>query len=104
GKEKLLTESKVTISEGLKNEARRLQEKAQTTVWLAVNGEAVGILGIVDPIKETTRQAICQLHDMHMKVITCRGDNYRWAEAVARELGIDEFRAEVMPNEKIEIV
>src|SRR5881398_2505085 len=104
GKEKFLTESKVTISEELKNEARRLQEKAQTTVWLAVDGEAVGILGVVDPIKETARQAIRQLHDMHLKVIMCTGDNRRTAEAVARELGIDEFRAEVMPNEKIDIV
>ena len=104
GKEKFLTESKVTISEELKNEARRLQEKAQTTVWLAVDGEAVGILGVADPIKETARQAIRQLHDMHLKVIMCTGDNRRTAEAVARELGIDEFRAEVMPNEKIDIV
>jgi Cu+-exporting ATPase len=104
GKEKFLTESKVTISEELKNEARRLQEKAQTTVWLAVEGKAVGILGIADPIKETTKLAIRQLHDMHLKVIMCTGDNRRTAEAVARELGIDEFSAEVMPNEKIDIV
>jgi Cu+-exporting ATPase len=104
GKEKFLTESKVTISEGLKNEARRLQEKAQTTVWLAVDGEAVGILGIADPIKPTTKKAIHELHDMHLKVIMCTGDNRRTAEAVARELGIDEFSAEVMPNEKIDIV
>ncbi len=104
GKEKFLTDSRVTISEELKNEARRLQEKAQTTVWLAVDGEAVGILGIADPIKETTRQAVLELHDMHLKVIMCTGDNRRTAESVARELGIDEFSAEVMPNEKIDIV
>jgi len=104
GKEKFLTESKVTISEELKNEARRLQVKAQTTVWLAVDGKAVGILGIADPIKETTKLAIRQLHDMHLKVIMCTGDNRRTAEAVARELGIDEFSAEVMPSEKIDIV
>ncbi len=104
GKEKFLTESKVTISQELKNEARRLQEKAQTTVWLAVDGKAVGILGIADPIKETTKLAIRQLHDMHLMVIMCTGDNRRTAEAVAREVGIDEFRAEVMPNEKIDIV
>jgi Cu+-exporting ATPase len=104
GKEKFLTESKVTISEELKNEARRLQEKAQTTVWLAVDGKAVGILGIADPIKETTKQAIRELHDMHLKIIMCTGDNRRTAEAVAREVGIDEFSAEVMPNEKIDIV
>src|SRR5438874_9662860 len=104
GKEKFLTESKVTISEWLKNEARRLQEKAQTTVWLGVDGKVVGILGIADPIKETTKLAIRQLHDMHLKVIMCTGDNHRTAEAVARELGIDEFRAEVTPNEKVDIV
>jgi P-type Cu+ transporter len=104
GKEKFLTESKVTISEELKNEARRLQEKAQTTVWLAINGDAIGILGIADPIKETTKQAIRELHDMHLMVIMCTGDNRRTAEAVAREVGVDEFSAEVMPSEKIDIV
>src|SRR6266702_7974713 len=104
GKEKFLTDSRVTISEELKNEARRLQEKAQTTVWLAVDGEAVGILGVADPIKETARQAVLELHDMHLKVIMSTGDNRRTAESVARELGIDEFSAEVMPNEKIDIV
>ena len=104
GKEKFLTESNVTISEELKKEAHRLQEKAETTVWLAVDGNAVGILGIADPIKPTTKKAIRALHDMGLKIIMCTGDNRRTAESVARELGIDEFRAEVMPDEKIEIV
>jgi Cu+-exporting ATPase len=104
GKEKFLVESGVTIPAKLKKEGNRLQEKAQTTVWLAVNGEAVGLLGIADPIKETTRQAIPELHDMRVKVIMCTGDNRGTAESAARELGIDEFHAEVMPNEKIDIV
>jgi Cu+-exporting ATPase len=104
GKEKFLTEANVTISEELKTEARRLQEKAETTVWLAVNGKAVGILGIADPIKPTTKTAIHELHKMNLKVIMCTGDNRRTAESVARELGIDEFSAEVMPDEKIDIV
>ena len=104
GKEKFLTESNVTISEELRREAHRLQEKAETTVWLAVDGNAVGILGIADPIKPTTKTAIRELHEMNLKVIMCTGDNRRTAESVARELGIDEFRAEVMPDEKIDIV
>jgi Cu+-exporting ATPase len=104
GKEKFLADSGVTISEELKNEAQRLQEKAQTTVWLAVNGDAIGILGIADPIKETSKQAVRVLHQMGLKVIMCTGDNRRTAESVARELGIDEFSAEVMPAEKIDIV
>jgi Cu+-exporting ATPase len=104
GKEKFLTQSNVTISDELKKEAYRLQEKAETTVWLAVDGNAVGILGIADPIKPTTKRAIRELHEMNLKVIMCTGDNRRTAESVARELGIDEFRAEVMPDEKIDIV
>jgi Cu+-exporting ATPase len=104
GKEKFLVESGAAILGELKKEGDRLQEKAQTTVWLAVDGEAVGILGIADPIKETTKEAIRQLHEMGLKVIMCTGDNRRTAESVARELGIDEFSAEVMPNEKIDIV
>jgi len=104
GKEKFLTESNVTISDELKKEAHRLQENAETTVWLAVDGKAVGILGIADPIKSTTKKAIRELHEIGLKVIMCTGDNRRTAESVARELGIDEFRAEVMPDEKIDIV
>ncbi|MGE5214933.1 MAG: copper-translocating P-type ATPase, partial [Nitrospirota bacterium] len=104
GKEKFLADSGVTISEELRREADRLQEQAQTTVWVALDGYAVGVLGIADPIKPTTQAAIHALHDMGMKIIMCTGDNRRTAESVARELGIDQFRAEVMPAEKIEIV
>jgi len=104
GKEKFLADSGITLSNELRRKADRLQEQAQTTVWVALNGYAIGVLGIADPIKATTRNAIRALHDMGMKIIMCTGDNRRTAESVARELGIDEFRAEVMPNEKIEIV
>ena len=104
GKEKFLIDSNVTIPDQLKKEAHRLQEKAETTVWLAVDGNAVGILGIADPIKPTTKKAIRELHEMNLKIIMCTGDNRRTAESVARELGIDEFSAEVMPDEKIDIV
>src|SRR6267154_3111432 len=104
GKEKFWADSSVTFSNELKGQADRLQEQAQTTVWVAVDGHAVGVLGIADPIKPTTRTAIRELHDLGLKIIMCTGDNRRTAESVARELGIDEFRAEVMPDEKIEIV
>ena len=104
GKEKFLADSGATFSNELKRQGERLQEQAQTTVWIALDGRAVGVLGIADPIKPTTRTAIRALHDMNLKIIMCTGDNRRTAESVARELGIDEFRAEVMPDEKIEIV
>lgn len=104
GKEKFLRDAEVRISDQLGKEAERLQEKAQTTVWVAVSGDALGILGIADPIKETSYQAVDALHQMGLKITMCTGDNRRTAEAVARELGIDEFKAEVMPDEKIDII
>jgi Cu+-exporting ATPase len=105
GKEKFLSDASVTIPDELKNQAHVLQqEKAQTTVWVAIGGEAVGVIGIADPIKETTREAVRELHAMDLKIIMCTGDNRRTAESVAHELHIDDFRAEVMPQEKIEIV
>ncbi len=104
GKEKFLADSNIRLPEELTKEARDLQEQAQTTVWIALDGHALGVLGIADPIKPTTRTAIRELHDMGLKIIMCTGDNRRTAESVARELGIDQFRAEVMPDEKIEIV
>jgi P-type Cu+ transporter len=104
GKEKFLSDTNVAISDELKDQARRLQEKAQTTVWVAIDGEAVGVIGIADPIKETTREAVRELHAMDLKIIMCTGDNRRTAESTAHELHIDDFRAEVMPHEKIDMV
>jgi Cu+-exporting ATPase len=104
GKEKFLADSNVRFPEQLTKEANRLQEKAETTVWIAVNGDAVGVLGVADPIKPTTGEAVRDLHQIGLKIIMCTGDNERTAESVARALGIDEFKAQVMPDEKIEIV
>ena len=104
GKEKFLADCGATFSNELRRQADRLQEQAQTTVWIAPDGRAIGVLGIADPIKPTTQTAIRALHEMGLKIIMCTGDNRRTAESVAHELGIDEFHAEVMPDEKIQIV
>src|SRR5436853_3772645 len=104
GKEKFLADSNVRFPEELTKEVHRLQERAETTVWVAANGKAVGVLEIADPIKPTSREAVRELHEMGLKLIMCTGDKRRPAESVAREVGIDEFKAEVMPDEKIDIV
>jgi P-type Cu+ transporter len=104
GKEKFLSNSGVAIPDDLKQVSQQLQEKAQTVVWVAVDRRAASIIGIADPIKETTPAAIRALHDMGLKVIMCTGDNRKTAEAVARELGIDEVRAELTPQCKLELV
>src|SRR4029077_13424927 len=64
GKEKFLADSGITLSNELRRQADRLQKQAQTTVWVALDGRAIGVLGIADPIKPTTRTAIRALHDM----------------------------------------
>ena len=104
GRERFLADSHVRFPEKLVKEAARLQRNAQTTVWVAADGAAIGVLGIADPIKPATSQAVRQLHEMHLKIVMCTGDNQRTAESVAGELGIDEFKAEAMPEEKIDLV
>ena len=93
GKEKFLADSNVRFPEELTKEVHRVQERAETTVWIAVNGKAVGVLEIADPIKPTSREAVRELHEMGLKIIMCTGDNRRTAESVARHLDIDEFKA-----------
>jgi P-type Cu+ transporter len=103
GKEKFIAESGISIPSQLSAKAHELQEKAQTVVWVASNGSVAGILGISDPVKQTTPGAIKALHELGLKVIMATGDNRKTAEAVARELTIDEVRAELNPKDKNEI-
>jgi Cu+-exporting ATPase len=104
GKERFISERGVSIPPKLSDKARELQEKAQTVVWVTANGSVAGILGISDPIKKTTPAAIKQLHGLGLKVIMATGDNRKTANAVARELAIDEVRAELNPKDKNEII
>ncbi len=71
---------------------------------MAVDGQLAGILGVADPIKESTGEAVRQLHDEGLRVIMLTGDNRTTAEAVARKLGLDDVRAEVLPEQKSEAV
>jgi len=104
GKESFLRDAGADIPDALQQQARALQEKAHTVVWVARDGQAVGLLGIADPIKDTTRQAITTLHGLGIKIIMCTGDNRKTAQAVATDLAIDEVKSEVMPQDKHEVV
>jgi Cu+-exporting ATPase len=104
GKENFVAESGVSIPPELSRRARELQEKAQTVVWVTSDGSVAGILGISDPIKQTTPGAIKALHGLGLKVIMATGDNRKTADAVARELAIDEVRAELNPKDKNDII
>ena len=88
-------------------DARRWEERAEawradakTVVFFAVNGAAAGIAAVADPIKESTPQAIAALKRMEVRIVMLTGDSRRTAEAVARQLGIDEALAEVLPEDK----
>ncbi len=79
---------------------QQLRGAGQTVMIVAVDGRAAGLLGVADPIKSTTPEAVRLLHQEGLRVIMLTGDSRTTAEAVARTLGIDEVIAEVLPEEK----
>ncbi|HSM98599.1 MAG TPA: heavy metal translocating P-type ATPase [Gallionella sp.] len=84
--------------------AEALRSDGQTVMLLAIDGKAAGLIGVADPVKESTAEAIRALHDEGVQVIMLTGDNRITAEAVARKLGIDRVEAEVLPEQKVAIV
>jgi len=76
----------------------------QTVMLLAVDGKAAGLIGVADPIKATTSEAIRDLHREGIRVVMLTGDSRKTAEAVAAELGIDQVQAEVLPEQKAAVV
>jgi P-type Cu+ transporter len=88
----------------LSADADALRADGRTAVFVAVDERALGVLGIADPIKATTAEAIRQLHDDGIRVVMVTGDNEGTARAVARKLDIDEVRAGVRPDQKAVIV
>ena len=73
-------------------------------MFIAVDRKVVGLLGVADPIKETTLEAIEQLHKEGIKIVMLTGDNRTTAEAVSKKLGLDDVVAEVLPDQKADIV
>jgi Cu+-exporting ATPase len=88
----------------LSDEAEALRQEGQTVMFVGVNGTAVGLVGVADPIKESTIEAIDLLHKDGLSLMMLTGDSRTTAEAVARRLGIDAVEAEVLPEEKVEVV
>jgi Cu+-exporting ATPase len=84
--------------------AEALRADGQTVVLVAVEGKPVGLVGVVDPMRASTPEAIRLLHEAGLRIIMLTGDGRATAEAVARKLGIDEVIAEVLPEQKAEVV
>lgn len=84
--------------------AQRLGDEGKSPLYVAINGKLAGIIAVADPIKSTTPSAIKALHQLGLKVAMVTGDNARTAQAIARQLGIDEVIAEVLPEGKVTAV
>jgi Cu+-exporting ATPase len=89
---------------GLPARADALRSEGQTVMFLGVDGRAAGLIGVADPIKETTPEAIRFLHDEGIRIVMLTGDNRKTAEAVAAKLDIDQIQAEVLPDQKASII
>jgi Cu+-exporting ATPase len=88
----------------LASPAEKFRAEGQTVVFVTLEARVAGLLGIADPIKETTPEAIKRLHEYRIKIVILTGDSKTTAEAVASKLNLDEVVAEVLPHEKAEIV
>jgi Cu+-exporting ATPase len=89
---------------GLTAKAENMRKDGQTVMFIAIDGKAAGLLGVADPIKETTLEAVKLLHDEGIRIVMLTGDNKTSAEVVAKKLNIDDVIAEVLPDQKAEVV
>ena len=90
--------------EELSERAEMLRREGQTVISVVVDGKFAGLLGVSDPVKDSTAEAIRMLHQDGIRIVMATGDSRATAEAVARKLGIDEVHAEVLPEQKGEVV
>jgi Cu+-exporting ATPase len=103
GNQALMDDTGVAM-DGLASDAESYRADAQTVMFVAVDGKPAGLVGVADPIKETTPQAIEALHEEGIRIVMLTGDSRKTAEAVARKLGIDDVVAEVLPDDKVAAV
>jgi P-type Cu+ transporter len=103
GNRRLMEDDGISTTE-LATAADELRKLGQTVTFVAVDGRVVGLIGVADPIKETTAEAIRQLHSEGVRLVMLTGDNRTTAEAVARQLNIDDVIPEVLPDRKVEVV
>ena len=98
GNRKLLERNGITPA--LEADAERLRTEAKTALHVAADGRMLGLIAVADGIRPTAKSAVSALHDLAIRVLLLTGDSRATAEAVARTLGIDEVRAEVLPGDK----
>jgi len=103
GNARLLEQRGIDLA-GLSQEAERLRQDGQTAVFLAVGSKVAGLIGVADPIKDSSAEALRELRAAGLHVIMLTGDNVTTARAVASKLGIEDVRADILPDQKHEVV
>jgi P-type Cu+ transporter len=103
GNRRLMEDDGISVTE-LTTAAEELRNLGQTVMFVALDRRVVGLVGVADPIKETTAEAIRQLHSEGIRVVMLTGDNRTTADAVARQLTIDNVIPEVLPDQKVDVV
>lgn len=98
GSDKLLTD--INISQEMKSQAVQLQKEAKTVVYVGLGSDIIGLIAIQDVPKASSKQAIAELKEHGLKTVMLTGDNQNVAEAIGREVGIDQVIAGVLPTEK----
>ncbi|MFE9794719.1 heavy metal translocating P-type ATPase [Streptomyces goshikiensis] len=104
GREKLLAAWEITLPAGLAEAKEAAERAGGTAVLVAWDGAARGVLTVADAVKETSAEAVTRLRALGLTPVLLTGDNRAVAEAVAREVGIDEVIAEVLPQDKVDVV
>lgn len=104
GNKKLMEENSVRLDESLSNQADALQNQANTVIYFADSKEVLAVIAIADKVKATSKDAIKALQEMNIDVFMLTGDNKQTAAAVAREVGIAHFKAEVLPSDKADFI
>lgn len=103
GEHEVLRERGVATEE-LESQSERARRRGQTAVLVALDGKPAGVLAIVDPIKASARSVIEELQVRGIQVVLASGDPYATTRAVAQQLGISEFEAELSPDQKLQLV
>ena len=103
GNEMLLKELSIS-TEAMRVHALQLREVGQTVMFAAIDGKGAGVLGVSDPVKETTARALRDLKAEGLRLVMLTGDNRATAAAVAKKLGIEQFESEVQPEQKSQVV
>ncbi len=98
---KHMMEAENVNTSALDADIQKLRDQAHTVMMLSVDGNLAGIVSVADPIKLTSREAIEKLHAAGLKIIVLTGDNATTAAAVAKQLGLDDFKADVLPEDKL---